>query len=199
MTGDPRDRPDWRAILGAALDYLEAGARHVRREGDPRFTGVDCEATRRRLGADIEALEGTRPAGMPAGEAVLFDRIRRLQLYGYGHLDEPRAPDGTMGSLEEDVRAALARLPAPGGTEAATPPRAARRGPGYAPDMIGAALDSLIARREWGWSNSRIARLARVPSATYYRALKKDPGVRRKMAEYRRQYLGRGPTDPSEL
>ena len=73
-----------------------------------------------------------------------------------------------------------------------------RNSPGDAKIKIVSALEALTNDGKWNKSNREIAKLAGVAKSTYHRLLKDDRQVKRVMAEYRKQRLGRGPSRASE-
>jgi hypothetical protein len=79
------------------------------------------------------------------------------------------------------------------------PVRRPRLKPGEARIKILSALEMLANAGDWNRTDGRIADLARVPRPTYYRLSKVDELVKKVLAEFRKQRLGRRPADLEEI
>jgi hypothetical protein len=77
-----------------------------------------------------------------------------------------------------------------------------RSKPGDARLKLDAALDSLIAKKEWGKTQKKIAHAARISRSQFYEltnAKTGDAEILRKLKEYQRESRGRGPARVADL
>jgi hypothetical protein len=143
--------------------------------------------------------------GIKAAQEALVGRLKRR----FDEVDRMTMPE-VMEALQSPMPSgnqATAPAPPPGKDDKPAQPAVARSGrarparskPGDARIKILSALESLAADGEWTKSNVEIAKLARVPRSTYHRVVNNDEQVKKVMAKYNRQRLGRGPSYASDL
>jgi hypothetical protein len=81
-------------------------------------------------------------------------------------------------------------------------PKRRRRNKGDALKLLDAALDSLIARGDWGKTDCEISDLAGISRSTFYRVAGKkgrNEDIKSKLRRYRQRSRGRGPARADEL
>jgi hypothetical protein len=115
----------------------------------------------------------------------------------------PRAPDDPTSRAESANSADGLPEAEPTGTK---PPKVSgrkRRRKGEASTLLDAALDSLASKGQWGKTDTEILTLADISRDSFYRLIGDgegaDEAIKRKLGEYRRQTLGRGPARRDDL
>jgi hypothetical protein len=175
----------WNEVRSADLRLALADLRAVeaRKSKDPREPGDPREPKDPPPGFDLD----------PALVEVIGDTIRELYTRFRG-VDFREVQT----RIEIESQRAIDRLTS---VVDAGPTREQRQGHprGGCKDLILAALDSLMAKGEWGKTEAEIYRHARVGKATFYRYRRDDTAVQAKLSSYRQKSHGRNPPGPSEV
>ena len=133
--------------------------------------------------------------------------IPGLQPLSVEPTDKPPNATGNASPAPPDPREPVAMPTAPAAAEpgnlgrGVTPPRKPRkrRRNGDARDLLLAALSSLAAKGQWGKTNVAIFTLADISRDSFYRLKRDNESIDKKLSEYERRTLGRGPVRADDL
>jgi hypothetical protein len=77
--------------------------------------------------------------------------------------------------------------------------RRVRRRKGEATVLLAAAMESLAGKGDWGKTDEEIIATAGISRDSFYRLIRTDESIKRKLSDYRRQTLGPGPVRADDL